>query len=949
MEKQQRHILINFNKKPNLFRVIFSVIAIYLLSITIINFYRFGSIPTDENWFTTTPSKIYITKSFPALLIEHSEDKNKPPDFTPDSINTGDLILAVNKKFVGEYKRAEQLIRLIQDDSLITVAVFQLGTRKKKLQYLVKKSALPDSFFKILPYTAHVFDVIKGGASDRAGMKVGDLIAKINGKSFSDVWEADGIMRSARAGKTIDYEIIRDNKTITLHVTLARFGFDTSVLIAFICGIFVLSVGVFIALKSPKFKAARLVGLSMLFFGFCITASLGVHFSTKDGFVILRILTLYIATGIGIACWLDSIFFFPKEWTELIHRPKIRAIPYLMAANFIVLAIPAYLIKGTATNILIPIFLTLAFVYYLLIHIIFRKQRSKELRRLNRALVRTFLFVIVFLIIINIGLQYFEQFKLINYTILLTLLYPLAYLYTIGRYQLLDINLHIRRNIQYSILSTLWTLALISIFVFTLSWLISINLDIPRFRLTFTSFEILEGPMPQQRLEVIEKASLMFLSILLGWVFWKFRQWGQKLIDKKYYRSQFDYQHFSRELAEVMATKLAMNELSKGIVQKLTQLMNLKRAGIILFADSSQCCYQAAYRFSGIEIEKLVINVKQEIIRFLYESRTDSRFSIEYLPNDLQSYLFQKGFRHIIPIWFKEKLSGTLLIGEKLSDAPFHFDDLSFFTTVAKQASVSIENSFLYEQVAEKERMKHELDIARKIQLASLPQTTPKVKGMDIAGISIPAAEVGGDYFDYLNGVPDTVTVIVGDVSGKGTSAALYLFKIQGILRSLYGFNLTPKELFIRANKLLYRDLEKQSFVTAIGGFFNASKKKIVLARAGHLPLFYFHSKTNNVQKITPKGLGLGLDEQNIFSSEIEEASFNYQTGDVFLFVTDGITEAKSADGNEFGEEKLVSILEKIYSNSAEDIRDKIMTEVNNFSVNAIQHDDQTVVVVKAM
>jgi phosphoserine phosphatase RsbU/P len=948
MDKPQRHILINFDNKPNLFRLVFCLIAVYLLSITFINFYRFGSIPTDENWFTTTPSKIYITKSFPALLIEPTEDKTQPPNFNPDSIRTGNLILAVNKNFVGKFNQTEQIGRFIPDDSVFVVSIFQLENRKTKYRYLVKKSALPDSFFRILPFTAHVFDVIEGGASDRAGMKVGDLIVRINGENFTDVWEADGIMRSARAGKTVDYEIIRDNNTITLHVTLARFGFDTSALIAFISGILILSVGIFIALKSPQFKAARLVGLFMLMFGFCITASLGVHFSTTDVFVIIRFLTLYIAAGFGIALWLDSIFFFPSEWTEMLHRRKLRSIPYILAAIFISSAIFAYFTRGPIVNILVPIYITIAFVYYFLIHIIFRKQRSMELRKLNRTLAITFLFVFFFLVLANLGLQYFALSKLLNYTILLTLLFPLAYLYTIGRYQLLDINLHMRRNVQYSTLSTFWACALIIAFIFVLSKLISIELNVPQFRLTFTSFEILEGKMPPQQLEAIEKSSLIILSIVLGWILWKFRLWGQKLIDKKYYRSQYDYQHFSRELAEVMATKLAINELSKGIVQKLTQIMNLKRAGILLFQEGSPCCYQAAYSFSGIKTEKLTIDVTEEIVNYLCESRTDSRFSIEYLPDDLQEYLLQKGFRHIIPIWFKQNLNGTLLIGEKLSESPFHAEDLSFFTTVAKQASVSIENSFLYEQVAEKDRMKHELDIARKIQLASLPQKTPKIKGIDIAGISIPAAEVGGDYFDYLNGVPDTVMVIVGDVSGKGTSAALYLFKIQGILRSLYGFDLSPRELFIRANKLLYRDLEKQSFVTAIGGFFNATKKRIVLARAGHLPLFYYHSKINKVQKITPKGLGLGLDEQNIFTSEIEETAFNYSKGDVFLFVTDGITEAKDFQGKEFSEEKLESVLEKIHSDNAEDIRDKIMTEVNNFSVNAIQHDDQTVVVVKA-
>jgi len=548
---------------------------------------------------------------------------------------------------------------------------------------------------------------------------------------------------------------------------------------------------------------------------------------------------------------------------------------------------------------------------------------------------------------LNFLLHYNKLPGLENYTIIITMLIPIAYLFTIGRYHLLDINLHIRKNIQYSIWSTVWALSIIVIFIALFVKLLSLKLNIPRFRLTLTSFEILEGSIASQHRAVLEKAVLMIFILLLGLVLWKIRQWGQKIIDRKYYRAQFDYQHFSRDLAEVMATRLGITDLARGIVQKLTELMHLKRSAILFFRDGETCCYQAANGTNGIEAGEFFINIDQSFVQFIHEFRTDSRLSVDYLPAEIQNYLHENGFRHIIPIWFKEKLDGLLLIGERLSETPFHTEDLSFFTTVAKQASVSIENAFLYEQLAEKERLKHELEIARRIQLASLPQSTPQIKGIDIAGISIPAAEVGGDYFDYLNGVPDTVTVIVGDVSGKGTSAALYLFKIQGILRSLYGFGLTPRELFIRANQLLYRDMEKKSFVTAIGGYFDSNNKRLVLARAGHLPLFYFQAQFKRVKKITPKGLGLGLDEQNLFLSEIEEESLHYKKDDIFVFVTDGITEAKNAAGNEFGEDNLESVLEKNHSETAKMIRDKIINEVSRFSNNIPQRDDQTVVVVK--
>ena len=156
---------------------------------------------------------------------------------------------------------------------------------------------------------------------------------------------------------------------------------------------------------------------------------------------------------------------------------------------------------------------------------------------------------------------------------------------------------------------------------------------------------------------------------------------------------------------------------------------------------------------------------------------------------------------------------------------------------------MAIENAFLYEDLAMQERIKHELDLARKIQLASLPQTIPDIKGLDISGVSLPALEVGGDFYDFLNGTPDDLTVIIGDVSGKGTSAALHMSKAQGIMRTLYEFKLSPKELCIRTNQLIFNYLEKGAFISAIAAKINSRKKELVFTRAGHMPLLYYNKK----------------------------------------------------------------------------------------------------------
>jgi serine phosphatase RsbU (regulator of sigma subunit) len=375
--------------------------------------------------------------------------------------------------------------------------------------------------------------------------------------------------------------------------------------------------------------------------------------------------------------------------------------------------------------------------------------------------------------------------------------------------------------------------------------------------------------------------------------------------------------------------------------------MQLKRVGVLFFRNQEVCCCMEAYGFDGAAWKEFCMKTDADLAHAINRFHND--FSVDYLPPNIKTSFRAEGFLHIIPVRSKEKLVGALLIGEKLSEASLQNEDLEFIGSVAKQASVAVENAFLYEELAGQERMKHELAIARRIQLESLPQTTPDIAGLQVAGISIPALEVGGDYYDYLNGDARTLTVIVGDVSGKGTSAALYMSKVQGILRSLHAFGLSPRELFIRANSLLCKDLEKRSFITAMGGTFRPADRTLTLSRAGHLPLFHYSRSTKHTSRIIPRGLGLGLSALDVFANELEEATVNYDAGDVFVFVTDGITEGQRAGGEEFGEERLMELLSASAEETAEKIRENVIAAVERFVQGARQHDDQTVVVVRAV
>jgi serine phosphatase RsbU (regulator of sigma subunit) len=419
------------------------------------------------------------------------------------------------------------------------------------------------------------------------------------------------------------------------------------------------------------------------------------------------------------------------------------------------------------------------------------------------------------------------------------------------------------------------------------------------------------------------------------------------------YRIEHDLQELLRgtmkdtakELTKLVTARPDLEGLSDGLVNVVVTLLRVKRAGVVLFHERQAYCGGSPQGFTDEQWERLS-RATDDLLEGVRKAA--SEVNAEYVFPRLRRLLAASDVQYLVPLRSHEELVGVLLLGEKLAEDAFRDDDFEFLGALAAQVAPAVENAFLYTELARQERLKHELEIARRIQMESLPQFTPSVRGLDIAGVSIPAFEVGGDYYDYLNGDPGRLTVMVGDVSGKGTSAALYMSKLQGIVRSLHGFDLTPHEFFVRTNDLLCRDLERRSFVTAIGGFFDTTVAQMVLARAGHLPLYYYSARQREVQRLLPKGLGFGLSNHQTFDSELEETTISYAPGDVFLFITDGITECLGAGGDDFGEDRVLALLKRNAGAGAREIRDEMTASVRAFSASAQQFDDQTVVVVKA-
>jgi serine phosphatase RsbU (regulator of sigma subunit) len=305
-------------------------------------------------------------------------------------------------------------------------------------------------------------------------------------------------------------------------------------------------------------------------------------------------------------------------------------------------------------------------------------------------------------------------------------------------------------------------------------------------------------------------------------------------------------------------------------------------------------------------------------------------------------------------------------------------DQLGDLADSFNSMTASVED--LLHQKAEKERLEQELRIARQIQMSLLPQGPLKMDGLCVTAHCEPAREVGGDYYDYLPLGEQRVGIIIADVAGKGTSAALYMAELKGLMLSLTQLHTSPRELLINANRVIAQHLDARSFITMTYAVVDLRARTMTYARAGHCPLIYLpgpggtahgagrssgQEQTDGgghdgdggsalavaraVQVQIPDGLVLGLkiDRGERFDSLLEEVTLPLGAGDVVLMFTDGVTDAMNAEGDPFGEERLAALVAEHGDLPFEELRERILREIRAFAGPTGLQDDLTFVLLK--
>lgn len=251
------------------------------------------------------------------------------------------------------------------------------------------------------------------------------------------------------------------------------------------------------------------------------------------------------------------------------------------------------------------------------------------------------------------------------------------------------------------------------------------------------------------------------------------------------------------------------------------------------------------------------------------------------------------------------------------------------------------------EKISERERLKKELEIAAKVQLSLLPKEQPNIPGYEISSLSIPAKEAGGDYYDFVKLSEGKLGIAIGDVSGKGVGAAIYMTLTKGILQAHAEENVSPKIVLGKVNKLLYKTIEKNSFVSMFYAILNMNDHSLLYSRAGHNPGIFCSFEERDSKLLMSKGIALGLEEGKVFQDTLNEDTIQLKEGDVVVFYTDGFTEAMNHKLEQYGEEKLIKLIQDNREKHSQEILDLILKDVHHFTKDFPQHDDMTIVILK--
>ncbi|MDX1672186.1 MAG: GAF domain-containing SpoIIE family protein phosphatase [Balneolaceae bacterium] len=404
------------------------------------------------------------------------------------------------------------------------------------------------------------------------------------------------------------------------------------------------------------------------------------------------------------------------------------------------------------------------------------------------------------------------------------------------------------------------------------------------------------------------------------------------------------------EIATTISSTQPLDDIIDQIVLKCIKHLEVEEGAISLLEKSDkgeeqEKAFQTMIRKQDISKERLPIRLDDRVTGWMLKNKkpllsndiaNDDRFKISGDAFGSFHSLLS------VPLIIKGNLIGYLAVFNKKGGKEFTEQDRRLLSIIASESAQVIENARLYEEEKALISLKEEMRLAKDIQLRLLPESNPDIAGYQICGTNIPAKEVGGDYYDFINLDDNRLGFCVGDITGKGMPAAMLMANLQAALRSQTLMLTEESNCMKNMNKLLHNSTESTKFATLFFGILDYQNDLISYCNGGHDQPIYMKDGAE-ASTLETTGMLLGVLED----AQYDKKEIQLNSGDLLVLYTDGITEAMNEEDEEFGQHRLINLIRENRDAQADTLMELITEEVQEHSRNVSQSDDITLMVIR--
>lgn len=514
------------------------------------------------------------------------------------------------------------------------------------------------------------------------------------------------------------------------------------------------------------------------------------------------------------------------------------------------------------------------------------------------------------------------------------ILFPITIAYVIVVQRAMDVRMVIRSGVQYAFASTGIRVLQIVIVIVVVS-----------------ATAIYAQMANHTVVEILIVCVGIGLVMSIGQLARIVREW----MDRRFFREAYKSEIILTDLSNSVAGIRNVKQLLETVTKRISESLHVPKIAVFLERGG---VYRPAYALDALpDLERTEFKPQAVVVNFLKRQQGPSKVFfgdpqnwVHGVPEAEQESLQKLDTQVLLPLTLKSRLLGIISLGGKRSEEPYSRADLQLLSAVASQTGLALENAELTEsvrrEIAQRERLDRELEIAREVQQRLFPQALPKVEGLDFAGYCRPAEGVGGDYYDFIHLPDGCLGIAVGDVSGKGIAAALMMASLQASLR---GQTIKPcetlSEMIQHINRLVYEASAINRYATFFYAEYNPETMVMRYVNAGHNPpiLWRGADEKNEFVRLEDGGTVVGMFPDYPYT----EGRIQLRRGDVVVAFTDGISEAMNNRDEEYGEEQLLAIVPTLRARIASEVISQILAQVDMFTAGAKQHDDMTLVVVR--